>query len=423
MASELLHSTDKALAFSLQAVNRRETRRMPKDFQVRFSALVLAFTTLAAIMFAGINFWKEGQYPTPVDGAWWKESGGVLKASGLTPDGPAAKAGIKVGDELVAVDGQLIKTTVDKEGRTVVAANVVLQRQLFGTGVWSKPVYKLTRNGTEYDAPVVLAPADKSLNQVLRLIALVYLGIGMYVLFRRWTAPKSTHFYLFCLVSFIFYAFHYTGKFNVFDTIVYWSGVVACVLQPALFLHFALTFPIRKKFLEKRPWMASLFYVPAVALIGLQVYAIFFWAFTESLRWNLDRLQMVYQALYFATAAAVLWMSYRSAFVPIVRQQMKWISRGAVLAIAPYTLFYVIPYLSGSLATTAMKISAVSLVLLPLTFCYAILRYRLMDVDIIFKRGVSYTIATAAIVGVYLELSRGWLKSCTPSCPIPARQD
>ena len=56
------------------------------------------------------------------------------------------------------------------------------------------------------------------MNQGLRLIALIYLVIGLYVLFRRWTAPKSTHFYIFCLVSFVLYSFHYTGKLNAFDS-------------------------------------------------------------------------------------------------------------------------------------------------------------------------------------------------------------
>ena len=80
---------------------------------------------------------------------------------------------------------------------------------------------------------------------------------------------------------------------------------------------------------------------------------------------------------------------------------MKWISRGTVLAIAPFTLLYVVPYLAGFRATPLMKISVLSLVFLPLTFGYAIVRYRLMDVDLIFKRGVSYTLATAALVGAY----------------------
>ncbi|MGB8751735.1 MAG: ATP-binding protein, partial [Candidatus Sulfotelmatobacter sp.] len=77
------------------------------------------------------------------------------------------------------------------------------------------------------------------------------------------------------------------------------------------------------------------------------------------------------------------------------------------LAIVPYTLFYVIPYLMGSLPGAAMKVSALSLALLPLTFGYAIFRYRLMDVDLIFKRGVVYTLAAAIVLGLYFGLVTG----------------
>ena len=48
-----------------------------------------------------------------------------------------------------------------------------------------------------------------------------------------------------------------------------------------------------------------------------------------------------------------------------------------------------------------MKVSVLSLVFLPLTFGYAIFRYRLMDVDLIFKRGMAYTIAAGAITAAY----------------------
>ena len=48
-----------------------------------------------------------------------------------------------------------------------------------------------------------------------------------------------------------------------------------------------------------------------------------------------------------------------------------------------------------------MKLSVFSLALIPLCFGYAIIRYRLMDVDIIFKRGLAYTFATAGVVAVY----------------------
>ncbi len=57
---------------------------------------------------------------------------------------------------------------------------------------------------------------------------------------------------------------------------------------------------------------------------------------------------MVYLAAYFVTATFVLWHSYRHAGSAILRQQMKWVTRGTILAVAPFTIFYVIPYLMGS---------------------------------------------------------------------------
>ena len=51
-----------------------------------------------------------------------------------------------------------------------------------------------------------------------------------------------------------------------------------------------------------------------------------------------------------------------------------------------------------------MMFSSLSLVLIPLCFGYAIIRYRLMDVDIIFKRGLAHTAATAAVAAVCFAL-------------------
>jgi signal transduction histidine kinase len=45
-----------------------------------------------------------------------------------------------------------------------------------------------------------------------------------------------------------------------------------------------------------------------------------------------------------------------------------------------------------------MRLSVLSLPLIPLTIAYAIARYRLMDVDIIFRRGFAYTAATVCVL-------------------------
>src|SRR5207248_5654264 len=192
-------------------------------------------------------------------------------------------------------------------------------------------------------------------NQWLRLIALIYLGIGVYVLLRRWTAPGSTHFYIFCLVSFVFYAFKYTGKFNQFDWTIYWGNVVAWLLQPALFLHFVLTFPEEHGFVRRRRSALPSLYAPGLLLLLFHILAITFSRASETLNARLSRIEMSYLAVYFLVAAGVLLHSYREAKRPILRQQLKWLTRGTILAIAPFTLFYVIPYLSGILPSPTMK--------------------------------------------------------------------
>ena len=71
----------------------------------------------------------------------------------------------------------------------------------------------------------------------------------------------------------------------------------------------------------------------------------------------------------------------------IERQQLKWLSRGTLLAVTPYTLMYAIPYMADwTVPDLLTKIAGLSLVFVPLTFSWAIVRYRLMDVDLIFKR-------------------------------------
>ena len=368
---------------------------MPKELQTRFFAVFLALISVAAVVFSWINFQKSYEFPTPTDGVWWVEDGSHLKAQRVDPDSPGEKAGVKQGDLLISVDGHSITNVGSKE------------RQFYRVGIWSKATYSLQRTGVTLEAPVILVPADLSLNIGLRLIALVYLGIGLYVLLRRWTAPKSTHFYVFCLVSFVFYSFHYTGKLNEFDWIVYWSNVVAWLLQPALFLHFALTFPEHRAIVDRQRWVVPAVYVPGVILLSVHIAALYWAQPSEMLRWNLDRVQMIYLAVYYVIASVVLWQSYRSARTAILRQQMKWVTRGTVLAVVPFVLFYVIPYLRGAAPSFGMKVSVLSLVFLPLTFGYAIFRYRLMDVDLIFKRGMAYTIAAGAITAAYFAVVGG----------------
>jgi PAS domain S-box-containing protein len=69
----------------------------------------------------------------------------------------------------------------------------------------------------------------------------------------------------------------------------------------------------------------------------------------------------------------------------------------------------------GAIPNHYQNWAVLSMVLVPLTLAYAIVRYRLMDVDILFRRGYAYTLATvcvlAAFWGVTFFLGTLFLKS------------
>ena len=201
------------------------------------------------------------------------------------------------------------------------------------------------------------------------------------------------------------YSFRSTGELGIFD----WGNMVAQALQPALFLHFAVSFSDnyaseqRNRF--KRRLICGLLYVPGIFLLGLQYTAIRFWSATEVLLHRLDQISLGYLALYYVIAAIVFRFRYRRAESGLERQQLKWLTRGTLLAVIPFTLLNVIPYLADwAVPAPLTKLAGFSLVILPLTFSWAIVRYRLMDVDLIFKRGVTYTLATALLVGFYFGI-------------------
>ncbi len=67
---------------------------MNRDFQNRFTVVLLTLLTGAAVVFAWINFQKR-DFQVPYDGVRWLEQDGSLAADRVEADGPGAKAGIK----------------------------------------------------------------------------------------------------------------------------------------------------------------------------------------------------------------------------------------------------------------------------------------------------------------------------------------
>ncbi|MFZ1084005.1 MAG: ATP-binding protein [Terracidiphilus sp.] len=419
---------------------------MEKNLNNRLQLTVVALVTLGLVLLAGMNLWQDHNFQQPGDGVWWRESanGSGLIADKVLPNSPGKRAGIHEGDLLTGIKqppegsvhrkgpaksallneagaptptdestGAVDQTetqldTLNRQGKFFdqfpskpIRRLSDLDRALSLTGSYIKVDYTITRNGVSTPIEVIPEPPDRSLEMGQRVIGLIYLAIGIYVLLRRWTAPRATHFFLFCLVSFALYALKYTGTFDALDWSVYWVNVLAESLQPALFLHFSLSFPEERFKKMRRRWL-PLIYAPGALLLGVWLYAFNIWQATGLLKHRLEQAGTLYDAFYFVAAASLFVRSYNLANTPLQRQQLKWLYRGAWLAVGPFTAFYAIPFLlDKSPASIFTDMAGFSMVILPLTFSWAIIRYRLMDTDLIFKRGVAYTLATSLILGGY----------------------
>src|SRR6267142_2776075 len=137
------------------ALSRTLPSHMPRNLQLRVVAVVLALTTVAACVLAGINFQKEQSFAAVTDGAWWSESTGGLAAQRVLPGSPAERAGIKTGDILLSVN-EHPTTRISR-----------LERELYRVGIYGRANYTISRSTPErsnvrLEVPVILEPADRS---------------------------------------------------------------------------------------------------------------------------------------------------------------------------------------------------------------------------------------------------------------------
>ena len=361
--------------------------------QTRILAVALAIATLAACVLAAINLERERGYDVPTDGIWWVEATGGLEAQRVPLDSPGHRAGIRAGDILVSIDDH----PTDRLAPLV--------REMFHSGIWAHATYSILRpvphadnlkGATRLDIQVILEPKDRSINKVFVLSrwstspseSTSSSGAGPHRSRRistssAWSPSSST-------------ASSTPGELDTFDYMIYWGNMArmpaACALPPLrgqlLRQHRlgAAQPPQAPPSLSPSLYSRRLPHWPPIRCAALLV------GDRDCCTIASTRSQSATSRSTTSSRRIVFRFRYRRAESALERQQLKWLTRGTLLAVLPFTLLYVIPYLADATVPSLLtKLAGLSLVLLPLTFSWAIVRYRLMDVDLIFKRGVTYT--------------------------------
>jgi hypothetical protein len=110
----------------------------------------------------------------------------------------------------------------------------------------------------------------------------------------------------------------------------------------------------------------------------------------------------------------VQWYRYRRVSSPLERQQTKWVVFGFAVYITSELLGIVLYLLfpgaaaPGSLYLPAYSaIAGILILLIPLSFGFAMLRSRLWDIDVLINRTLVYGLLTASLLALYLALVFG----------------
>ncbi|MDE3156579.1 MAG: GAF domain-containing protein [Acidobacteriota bacterium] len=368
------------------------------------TALTLA---LAAVLLAlgAANILVRARVHDVEDGVLWVAGQQGVTARAVAADSPASDAGVRAGDVLLAIDGRPVSQPADVLG--------VLRQSTTKTQLH----YTLLRIGQARLVQIGLQPVPRGnvpIYFALAIVGVFTLLVGASVRLRRPFDQATLHFFWLCVAFFGVFTFSFSGSLNQLDWIFYWADDVATLLLPPLFLHFTLVFPERRP----RSWtrlkavtaLVPLVYVPGVALGVARVLAVTRASDNELLftgtMSNIDRGELVYLAVCFLAGLAVLLQARQQALSGTARRQLRWILWGTALGAGPFAVLYALPWALGFNPPVVIQLTAVLLGLLPLTFASAIVRYRLMDVEVIIKRGLVYTAVVSAIVTIYAVLLR-----------------
>jgi len=375
--------------------------------------LVLAGAAL--LVTAGIlNFAQRLRQETPPwDGVRWTDTRQGIIAELVEPDSSGARGQILSGDRLIAI-------SLDNKNYEEVGHSRDVQIYLDQARVGGDLHYLIERPSypeesrfyyadlAQLDAIHKWTPRDVYIN----LIGVVFLFVGFFVLFKQGgRAPFALHFATLCLAAFVFCFYTPVGTYRDLDLAIAFLRNAAFILFPPLFLHFCLVYPQRQQLFQERRWRATLLYLPALLLLSLASFVFLrgvltpivpvlgrIPSFSESFVGIFYRLSFFHFIAVLIASVFFLIRTWIRAKSAVVRQQMKWVIWGSLSAVAPFTLFYAIGFLLGAQTDPWLTDAAVlPLILIPLAFGYSVVRYRLMDVELVVRRVFVYVLTTLAI--------------------------
>jgi len=376
----------------------------PSPRRIWVQSTSTSFVVVALLCLAALNVIQRASWSEVEDGVLWRNSGGDVVAAEVARGTAAGRAGVQPGDIVQAIDGKEIQ---DKDDVVTI---------LHASAAGNRLSYTVLRQNQRELVTLEVQPIPSSprgLYFARAIVGIFSLLVGASVRLRRPGHQATLHFFWLTVAFFGAMAFSFTGKLDALDWTFYWGNLTARLLLPPLFLHFALVFPERPDAWvrsDRGRMLVPLIYLPALLFGASSVAAVAYGAGHGKVMTYLvtlvDNGQLLYLAFSLVAGFAIMVRALRRVRSVTARRQLRWIIWGTGLGSIPFALGYAVPFALDFNPLRGFEFTVLLFGLIPLAFASAIVRYRLMDVEVIIKRALVYAAALAAIAAIYAILLR-----------------
>jgi signal transduction histidine kinase len=375
-----------------------------KESHKRLAMQVLLILGLVIFVGGSVVFWYQASLPH----AGFEFSGESVVGA-VAPEGPAAAAGLQVGDRILTINGlspmssgeiylhpgeDILKLEVAREGQTLALELNLAPPSL--ANVLDKAGYFLMALGFWIIAMLVLIfkPRD-SVAQFFVLLTL--LGTAVVIIWRM------------------------ADLGSLWANLV--MGVLAATIGP-MFVHYHTLFPERSHFRGRGLFLGWLCGIGALlALLSLVLDALYYTGLYRQFGSDPWPSAAVTIKAYFSVCLLVglvlLGRTYRVTTSERSRRQIALVALGSTVALLPLIVLILVPQILFAQYLIPSWIPLLMLAFIPASYLYATYRHDLMKLDRVINRSVAFFLLGLALVLLYLGLEWG-IRSLVPgSHPLP----
>jgi len=307
--------------------------------------------------------------------------------------GLANQDGINEGDRPIEINGQPAQVFLERYKNTSVVFSTIIKELTVVDDIGQLKSVTLQGGSSTWQSVAA---------QTARFaVTLVFWITGFYVLLKK---PRNVVAQLLCLSGILFgliMSSNMAGEIEVPAT--FQLNIIATIISPWLLLHLFLVFPEERVWLHNKP-LLYLIYLPAV--VTLILFFMVGHVDDQPVQWFRNVRVIEIGAVFLAVIGVAIFNYFGSVSVK-TRKQMEIVSVSCLAAIIPFFVLYLLPETISGRSILPPELSILFIGFIPIGIGYAVVTKRLMDIDIVIRRGMIYgliTLVMAAIMSVVIFL-------------------